>query len=197
MQFGDANADGKDDMLYFDSGGNSLVWVNLSNGTSFGPPTAWLQHGPTPPEAMKYADVNGDGAVDALLFAATFSNIVYASISTGTSFTPAANWLEFAYSTSDMLQYADVNGDGLADALYFDLLRGGALQVGLSQALDFATPVTWATIPATVTNGDELKWTDLDGDDRADLALHRSDNRVEIRYSTGSGFTPATVWPAP
>src|SRR5204862_6695734 len=102
---------------------SNAVWVSLSTGTSFTAPTKWLQHGASTPDQIQYADVNGDGRADALYFDTSRSNGVWVSLSTGSSFTAPIQWLGHGPSTPDQIQYADVNGDGRADALYFDTLR--------------------------------------------------------------------------
>jgi hypothetical protein len=50
-------------------------------------------------------------------------------------------WLKHGESTPDQIQYADVNGDGKADALYFD--TSGGVWVSLSTGSGFRPPKMW------------------------------------------------------
>src|ERR671910_549015 len=91
--------------------------------TNFMAPEMWLQHGPSTPDQIQYADVNGDGKADALYFDTLRSGGVWVSLSTGSGFLAPEMWLQHGASTPDQIQYVDVNGDGKADALYLDKLR--------------------------------------------------------------------------
>jgi hypothetical protein len=113
----------------------------LSTGTGFTAPTKWLQHGPSTPEQIRYADVNGDGRADALYFDTLRSGGVWVSLSTGTGFTPPVQWLKFAPSTPDQIWYLDVNGDGYADAVYLDQTNTRGVWVSYSNGLSFSIPV--------------------------------------------------------
>jgi hypothetical protein len=145
MQYADLNADGKVDGIYFDTLRSRGVWVSLSTGTGFEPVKNWLQHGESTPNQLQYADVNGDGKADALYFDTFRSRGVWVSLSTGTSFTSGQMWLEHGESTPDLIQYADLNGDGKADAIYHDVLRSGGVWVSLSKGDSFATAFLWST----------------------------------------------------
>jgi N-acetylglucosamine kinase-like BadF-type ATPase len=116
------------------------VWVSLSTGSGFTPPEMWLQHGPSTPDQIQYVDVNGDGKADALYFDTSRSNGVWVSLSTGSGFTPPEMWLQHGPSTPNQIQYVDVNGDGKADALYFDTSRSNGVWVSLSTGSSFTLP---------------------------------------------------------
>jgi hypothetical protein len=141
IQYADVNGDGLADALNFDISGGSGVWVSLSTGTGFTSPQMWLKHGESTPDQIQYADVNGDGKADALYFDTSRSGGVWVSLSTGTSFTSPQMWLKHGESTPDQIQYADVNGDGKADALYFD--TSGGVWVSLSTGSGFRPPKMW------------------------------------------------------
>jgi hypothetical protein len=57
---------------------------------------------------------------------------------------PAELWLQHGASTPDQIQYVDVNGDGKADALYFDTLRSRSVWVSISTGGGFAAPFQWS-----------------------------------------------------
>jgi hypothetical protein len=118
--------------------------VSLSNGSGFMPPEMWLQHGPSTPDQIQYVDVNGDGKADALYFDTFRSNGVWVSLSNGSGFMPPEMWLQHGPSTPDQIQYVDVNGDGKADALYFDILRSRSVWVSISTGSGFTAPFPWS-----------------------------------------------------
>jgi hypothetical protein len=65
-------------------------------------------------------------------------------LSTGTGFTSGQKWLEHGESTPEQIQYSDLNGDGKADAIYYDVRRSGGVWVSLSNGDSFATAFLWS-----------------------------------------------------
>jgi hypothetical protein len=189
IQYADVNGDGRADALYFDTFRSNGVWVSLSTGTGFTAPTMWLQHGPSTPEQIRYADVNGDGRADALYFDTLRSNGVWVSLSTGTGFTAPTKWLQHGPSTPEQIRYADVNGDGRADALYFDTLRSGGVWVSLSTGTGFTPPVQWLKFAPSTP--DQIWYLDVNGDGYADAVyLDQTNTRgVWVSYSNGLSFS--------
>lgn len=126
-ELGDVNGDGRDDAVLF---GDAGTYVALSNGAGFhrsslwiadfGASTDWTVAGN--PRAV--ADVNGDGREDLIGFG---ENGVLVALSNGAGFGPAEYWLddpEFFASQWTSPRYdrqvSDVNGDGMADIVWFD-----------------------------------------------------------------------------
>ena len=192
IQYADVNGDGNADTLNFDVSGGAGVWVSLSTGTDSTIPEMWLQHGPSTPDQIQYADVDGDGKADALYFDSLRSNGIWVSLSTGSAFTAPEMWLQHGPSTADQIQYADVNGDGKADALYFDTSRTGAVLVSISSGAGFATPEIWAQYPPSTPL--QIKYFDIDGDGKADALHFDTGGALRVGLSTGSGFTTPTIW---
>src|SRR5438105_14823088 len=75
------------------------------------------QHGDSfTPGQAQYADVNADGRADLIL--QTGDNGFYVSLSTGSSFTAPALWVQHGGTfLAGPAQYPDVNGDGPADLI--------------------------------------------------------------------------------
>ena len=119
------------------------MWVSLSIGTSFLGAQLWLQHGPSTPDQIQYSDVDGDGRADALYFDTLRSRGVWVSRSTGTSFSAGELWLQHGDSAPDQIQYVDVNGDGRADALYFDSSRSKSIWLSVSTGTTFSNGLLW------------------------------------------------------
>jgi hypothetical protein len=192
IQYADVNGDGKVDTLNFDVSGGSGGWVSLSTGTDPTVPEMWLQHGPSTPDQIQYADVDGDGKADALYFDTFRSNGIWVSLSTGSAFTTPQLWLQHGPSTPAQIQYADVNGDGKADALYFDTSQTGGVLVSLSSGAGFATPEMWAQYPPSTP--DQIKYFDVNGDGKADALHFETGGALRVGISTGSGFTAPAIW---
>jgi hypothetical protein len=91
-------------------------------------------------DQIQYVDVNGDGKADALYFDTLRSGGVWVSLSTGSGFTAPQMWLQHGESMPNQIQYVDVNGDGKADALYYDTLRSRDVWVSLSTGSSFTVP---------------------------------------------------------
>ena len=192
IQYADVNGDGKADVLNFDVSGGAGVWVSLSTGSDSTVPEIWLQHGPSTPDQIQYADVDGDDKADALYFDTFRSNGIWVSLSTGTGFRAPDMWLQQGPSTPEQIQYADVNGDGKADALYFDTSQTGGVSVSLSSGAGFATPEMWAQYPPSTP--DQIKYFDVNGDGKADALHFDTGGALRVGISTGSGFTTPSIW---
>ncbi|MBX3189974.1 MAG: VCBS repeat-containing protein [Labilithrix sp.] len=153
------------------------------------------------------ADVDGDGRADACR---RDSNGVSCARNAGGRFDDARLWLDdmsdargwrdAAYAST--IRLADVDGDGRADVCG----RGPrGIVCGLSSGKGFTRLEPWS---AGADFGDEAAWSedpsffgtirfgDLNGDGRDDVC-GRGREGVVCAFSTGRGFTRATVWISP
>lgn len=193
-KYADINGDGKIDALYFDTSGTRGIWISLGNENGFAPAQLWLQHGDSTPDQIQYADVNGDGRADALYFDTLRSRGVWVSLSDGTGFKPAEMWVQYGESTPNQLQYADINGDGKADALYFDSGRSNCIHVSFSTGSGFTSPKSW--ICHGPSTPDQIQYADVNADGKAD-ALYFDTFRsrgVWVSLSQGTSFMPVQLW---
>lgn len=158
--------DGRADAIYFDTYRSNGVWIALSNGRAgFSAVTKWAQlPGSSSPTQLQFADVNSDGRVDLLYFDTARTNQVVVGLSNGVNgFATPASWLQHGASLPSQMQYADVNADGRADALYSEQCRLGVSLDGVG----FTTPTKWHQL-GTSTVG-QVQYADIDGDQMADL----------------------------
>lgn len=154
---------------------SGFVWQNGSTG--FNDAIQWVQHGASEPGQMQYADVDGDGKADSLYFDTYRSNQVWVGVSTGAGFASPSPWVSYSPSSSAQIQYADVNGDGKADALYADI-AGNRVLVSYSTGSGFTAPAEWAAFSAYGSSLDpgQVQFADVNGDGRADLIYQASNN---------------------
>ena len=173
LQFADVNGDGLADALYFDTLSSNKVYVALSNGIdSFGTPTQWWQHGGSTPDMIQYADIDGDNNADAIYFDTFRTMGVWVGLSNGIDgFNKPGSgmWWQHGGSTPDMIQYADVDGDNNADAIYFDTFRTMGVLVGLSNGIDgFSKPGSGMWWQHGVSTPGMIQYADVNGDNNAD-----------------------------
>ncbi|MBC7237036.1 MAG: VCBS repeat-containing protein [Chloroflexi bacterium] len=197
----DVNGDGRADAVVFHP--TKGVKVALSKGGRFGSPVWWSQHAlfkhPSQDRRPRLlADMNGDGKVDAVLFHETQG--VYVALSNGTRFGKPQLWSNsgaFAKASQkvDPRLLADVNGDGMADAVVLDHAQG--IVVALSTGGGFGQPTVWNSEAAFKrTDQDEFpRWlADANGDGMADAILFHPTNGIRVALSTGTSFAPSTWW---
>ncbi len=171
----------------------TFIWRDGSTG--FNAATQWVQHGASEPAQMQYADVNGDGKADSLYFDTSRTNQVWVGTSGGTAFAAPSPWVSYSSSTPAQIHYADVNGDGRADALYTDISWKRVL-VSLSTGSSFSTPSEWVNFTAYGSTLDpaQVQYADVDGDGRTDLIHQGPDNAFRAAQSNGVGFGAPAVW---
>lgn len=194
MKFADVNGDGHVDALYFETWRSYTVWVSFGAESGFSRPVTCLRYGRSVPEQLQYADVNGDGKADALYFDAGRTGSVWVSLSGGEGFAKAVQWIRYGQSSPEQIQYADVNGDGMADALYLDTVRDNGVWVGLSTGKTFEAPTLWAHFKRGLP--ERIQYADVNGDGSADaICFDRSgDGGIHVSLSTGKDFGDASLW---
>jgi len=103
-------------------------------------------------------------------------------------FLPNEDWTHGPYYGSVGTFFADVTGDGRADAI---VVNDTTVVVRRSDGTRFLPNEDWTHGPFYGSRG--TFFADVDGDGRAD-AIAVNDDGVYVRLSTGSGFGPAKNW---
>ncbi len=198
----DVNNDNMADVIGF---GGDGIYVSLSTGNSFSPPTRWsvyfgYNHGwreENHPRMM--ADVNNDNMADVIGFG---GDGVYVSRSTGSSFEHPTRWVaNFGYSAGGWRvnahprMMADVNGDDKADVVGFG---GSGVYVSLSTGSGFLSPSHWIADFGYNAGGWRVGYhprmmADVNNDGRDDV-VGFAGSGVFVALSSGNGFDSASRW---
>jgi hypothetical protein len=190
---GDANGDGKADLITFvrtNNGPNdSDVYVALSDGTKFGSSQKWHEYFCTLQEICAVGDVNGDGKADLITFVRTNNgpndSDVYVALSNGTAFGPSQKWHDYFCTLQEICAVGDVNGDAKADLITFVRTNNGPndsdVYVALSNGTTFGPSQKWHDYFCTL---EEICATgDFNGDGKVDVAAFVRDQNT-ITYRT-------------
>ena len=155
---------------------------------------------------IRLADVSGDGQADVvgryangiMVAKASSSGLGFDAATYWTSdFSDAQGWSPAEYSTT--LQCADVDGDGDSDIM---MRYSDGVWVALSNGSGFGTKTRWTTqfsdTPDQNWDSDigyygTMRLADVDKDKKADL-IGRGASGIYVAKSTGTGFSPATLW---
>jgi len=171
---GDFNGDNKLDLVAIAVDGSNTVRVALSNGTSFTTNSVW--HSSFCANGYRsVGDVNHDNKDDLVCFDRATGD-VRVNLSSGTSFAAGigALWYtRFCFpNSSEIPTVADIDNDGFADIVKFNLGTGGFIYTAVSNGAKF-TNYAWAADGQCMQN-DECWMADITGGGKADvLSLKR------------------------
>ncbi len=181
----DVTGDGMADAIVVN---DDRITVRRSAGNRFSGNESWTNEPYYSTKSDKltfFADVTGDGRADAIV---VDDNRVTVRRSTGSGFGRYEGWTEgpyYSFKSDDLMFFADVTGDGRADAIVVDDNR---VTVRRSTGSGFSGNENWTNEPYYSTMSDDLMFfADVTGDGRAD-AIVVDYERVHVRPSTGGGF---------
>lgn len=185
LHFADVDGDGMDDINVVPPSDSKEAVRNILNQglTSSGRDILWSGPGPigltldhVPQEAVRFADVNGDGRDDYLRVGENGSVHAYYNLPEDNGF--GWNWKEHRnwapgvfYGSRERVRLADVNGDDKADylmvgrrgAVHAYINNGGRGHGGFTEHRNF--------VRETGFPGDEVALRDISGDGRADYTV--------------------------
>jgi GH25 family lysozyme M1 (1,4-beta-N-acetylmuramidase) len=203
---GDFNGDGLDDIACVQQGSDAAIFVALSTGSGFLPPTRWNPWGPfcyagsTPIVGhFVHTRIAGSPVVDDIACVQQGSDaVVFVATSTGSSFnlpTRWNSWGSYCYAGATPVA-GDFDGDG-RDDLACDLQStDGSVLIATSTGSSFNLPSRWNTWGPFCYTGSTPLAGDFNGDGRDDLACDQqsSDGAVFVTTSTGSTMKPPSRW---
>jgi RHS repeat-associated protein len=147
-----------------------------------------LALGPT--RRADLVDWNGNGLPDVLQIAAGGEAYVWSNAGDGKFLGPLAAGTAPGFAPADAaLAFADMDGDGLADLIRYDLPLAG--YVPRIAGAGFGQPVSWTQAPPSPVASIGVRIVDLNGDGIPDM-LTSSDYGLALYYRAGAaGWSPA------
>lgn len=204
--FADINGDGKADKVYWNftyDSGRPQVFLSNGDGTFVATAVVHTAGASTSTTTRYYyADVNGDSKADEILWDPTLNSghtRVYLATANGNfSSTVIDNPEGTSAGTTTIYNFADVNGDGKADKIYWNgTFDSGHTRVYLATSNgNFSGTVVSGTEGASTTGGSVFYYADVNGDGKADKILWGptlNSGKPSVFLSDGDGtFTAST-----
>ncbi|GAA0526611.1 hypothetical protein GCM10009415_04880 [Chitinophaga japonensis] len=205
FSFADVDGDGKKDKIYWNrtyDNGKPRVFLSNGDGT-FATPAVTHAAGASTLSTTQYyyADVNGDGKADEIMWDRTLysghTRVFLATSGGNFSATPVDNPEGTSQGTTTIFNFADVNGDGKADKIYWNsTFDNGHTRVYLATSGgSFSGSVVSGAEGASTTAGTTFYYEDVNGDGKADKILwHPSLNsgKTMVYLSDGDGTFSAS-----
>jgi endonuclease/exonuclease/phosphatase family metal-dependent hydrolase len=206
--FADINGDGKKDKIYWNrtyDGGKPQVYLSNGNGT-FAATAVVHTAGASTLSSTRYhyADVNGDGKEDEILWDPTLNaghTRVYLATTNGSfSSTVVDNPEGTSQGSTTVFNFADVNGDGKADKIYWNAtFDNGRTRVYLATSGgNFSGSVVAGAEGASTTGGTSFYYVDVNGDNKTDKILWHptlNSGKPSVYLSDGDGtFTASSTF---
>ncbi len=181
---GDVNGDAKTDIIKFTPSSGSWS-VSCATSCSLSPGGPWISGFGTSFSTPLLGDWNGDGRTDIAIY--TSGSWQFAR-STGSSFVVEPSW-NLSHGSGSPLT-GDFNGDGNTD---IGTYNNGSWTVALWNGSGFSSSggfsLSWGDSNYEALTGD------FNGDGLTDIGIvNESTGAIDVRFSTGSGWTAATNW---
>ncbi|WP_327035067.1 FG-GAP-like repeat-containing protein [Micromonospora ureilytica] len=184
----DVNGDGRDDYLVVGEQGEINAWYN----DRYGRPDPWDWQGliatsGAPHEQVRLADLNGDGRDDYLVAGSQGQVSAWLNVRNGSR----VGWnyrgtVATGSGPRDQLRFADLNGDNRDDYL----IVGDLGQITAWLNTGTGNQVAWTSIGEVATGSgprDQLRFADLNGDNRDDYLIVGDLGQVTAWLNTGTG----------
>jgi endonuclease/exonuclease/phosphatase family metal-dependent hydrolase len=206
--FADVNGDGKKDKIYWRSNfddGKPQVFLSNGNGTFISPAIKHAAGASTlATTRYHYADVNGDGKADEILWDPTTNTgrtrVFLATTNGNFSATAIENPEGTSAGSTTVYHFADVNGDGKADKIYWNAtFDSGRTRVYLATSNgNFSGTVVGGSEGASTTGGTTFYYQDVNGDAKADKIIWYpglNSGKPMVYLSDGDGtFTASSTF---
>ncbi len=172
--FADVTGDGKADAISISSKGKIIV--RRSTGRAFSANEEWTDIPFYGNKGTFFADVTGDGKVDAIAVNQNLGIVIRRSSPNGNGFNRNEEWTEKPFFGTKYTFFADVDGNGLADAIAVSESEN-KVNVRFSTGNGFSQ--TERAIVSSFTSDKGLFFADLNGDKTCEaIAVKNSNIRV-------------------
>jgi hypothetical protein len=195
IHYADVSGDGKADFIKKAANGTIYPWENGGSSTSGA--VNWLpktRYGQDDGRLFRFADMNGDGRADLLKVSADTGAVgLYRNdghhVDGGYDWNSQGQIASGVGGTGSQVRFADLNGDGRADYLNVASdssvtawLNGGAASSGSSSWLWYPQGRIASGVGAP---GSEIRFADVNGDERADYLRIHSNGAVTAYLNPG------------
>ncbi|WP_113699883.1 NPP1 family protein [Nonomuraea lactucae] len=200
VRFADVNGDGRDDYLLVGEAGSVRAWQNNGPGAADGP-YHWTDLRVIAPgvkgatrEALRFADVNGDGRDDYLRTGEdgsvhAYFNFAHPKDRYKVQWEEHLNWAPgVSYGSRDKLRLADVDGDRKAD--YLMIGNSGAVHAYINDGGGGGggfTPYLYF-VNETGYPGNKSTFRDISGDGKADYVVIYDGGSVRAWLNRGGNI---------
>jgi hypothetical protein len=206
--YADVNGDGKADEIIWNPGlnsGHTRVYLATTGG-SFSATVIDNTEGSSAGTTTQYnfADVNGDGKADKIYWNGTVDSghtRVYLATSGGSfSGTVISNTEGASTTAGTIYYYADVNGDGKNDKIYWNpsLNSGNTMVYLATSGGNFAASSSFSTSGASsATAATVFYFADVNGDGKADKIYWNPNNylgKVKVYYSSAGSIFDGPIY---
>ncbi len=205
--FADIDGDGKEDKVYWNKGydsGKPQVFISNGDGTFTFASAHTAGASTLSTTSYFFADVNGDGKADEIQWDPTQNSghtRVYLATSGGNfSGTVIDNPEGISQSNTTTYSFADINGDGKADKIYWNAgYDNGHTRVYFAAGNgSFSSSVVSPSAGASTTADTRFYYADVDGDGREDKVLWHpalNSGQTMVYLSDGDGnFTYSSTF---
>ncbi len=167
---------------------SAQITTRISDGNRFISNAAWTTRDYHGTRLTFFADVNGDRKADAIFVNDDFVVVWPSYDGSFRTFHGNKPWTDVPYYGSRGIYFADVNGDGRADAI---VVNDDLITVRISDGTKFLPNASWTSEPYYGSRG--TYFADVNGDSKAD-AIVINDDLVTVRISDGTKFLPNASW---